>query len=149
MSRFTFDRCAADHSRRRVARVGRARSCQKSCDQLKRSLSRPTRPQITGLRLPTHRQLDQPGLPPDRRCVLQSHSPSRVETVSELLKGVREQVPIAVHRDLDGAVAKVRLDRLGVGALGDQQGRAGVPQIMERTCAGSPDRASAGQKIRW
>ena len=28
-------------------------------------------------------------------------------------------------------MAQVHLDRLGMGALGDQEGRAGVPQIME------------------
>jgi hypothetical protein len=44
---------------------------------------------------------------------------------------------------------QVRLDRLRVSAFGDEQGRAGVPQIMEADCAGSPARARAGQKVRW
>ena len=40
-------------------------------------------------------------------------------------------MPVAVHRDLDRAVPKVRLDRLGMGALGDEQRGAGVPQVVK------------------
>jgi len=40
-------------------------------------------------------------------------------------------MPVAVHRDLDRAVPKMRLDRLGVSTLGDEQRRAGVPQIVK------------------
>jgi hypothetical protein len=43
----------------------------------------------------------------------------RIEPIRELLQGVGEQVPVAVHRDLDRAMPKMRLNRLRVGTLRD------------------------------
>ena len=58
-------------------------------------------------------------------------SADRIEPVGQVLQGVREQVPIAVHRDLDRAVPKVCLDRLGVSTLSDEERGASVPQVVE------------------
>ena len=54
-----------------------------------------------------------------------------VEVVGELLARLREQVPVPVARHPDRAVAEVRFDFLHVPAVGDEQRRAGVPQVVE------------------
>jgi hypothetical protein len=81
--------------------------------------------------LPTLGQLDQPIARLDPLRVCPGLGAGRVESVGQVLQGVRKQVSVAVHRDLDRAVPKVRLDRLGVGTLRDQQCGAGVPEVME------------------
>jgi hypothetical protein len=68
----------------------------------------------------TRGQLDQPVVPLYPFWVCSGLSADRIEPVGKVLQGVREQVSVAVHRDLDRAVPKVRLDRLGVGTLRDQ-----------------------------
>jgi type I restriction enzyme R subunit len=61
-----------------------------------------------------------------------------VETVSEIVDLVGEQVTVAIHRDVDARVTKMVLDRLGMNALTDQQARARVPQIVDPRGARKP-----------
>jgi hypothetical protein len=68
----------------------------------------------------TRGQLDQPVAPLYPFWVCSGLSADRIEPVGQVLQGVQEQVPIAVHRDLDRAVPKMRLDRLRVSTLRDQ-----------------------------
>lgn len=49
-----------------------------------------------------------------------------VESIGQRLVQAREQVAVAVKGDRDGRVPKPLLDCLGMGALGNQEGRARV-----------------------
>src|SRR6266540_3354658 len=49
-----------------------------------------------------------------------------VQLRREAIPLIREEVSIAIHGHLDGGVAEVNLDGLGVGALGDQKRSARV-----------------------
>src|SRR3712207_7987299 len=56
---------------------------------------------------------------------------------------------IAVHRHLDRAMPQVCLDRLWMRALGDEQGRAGVPQVMEADLRRSEEHTSELQSRQY
>lgn len=67
---------------------------------------------------------------------------SRIETSSgrgeALAKGLSdrfvqcwEEMTVAVERHVDGRVTHLRLDGFRVGPLGDSQGDAGVPEVVE------------------
>ena len=57
----------------------------------------------------------------------------------------REEVAVAVVGHLDRGMPELGLDRLGIGSSGDEQGGAGVPEIMrpEVSCAMKTTNTSA------
>jgi len=54
-----------------------------------------------------------------------------VELGGKAVHVIRKQVAVTVESDLDAGVAELRLDRLGVGALGDEQGGARMAEIVD------------------
>ena len=54
-----------------------------------------------------------------------------LEAVGEGLVEAGEKVAISIEGHLDRGMAEPFHDRLGVSALRDQHGRAGVPQVVE------------------
>ena len=75
----------------------------------------------------------------------------RVECVREGVVERREQVAVAVECDGDAGVPEPLLDGLGVSALGDQQRRVRVAEIVESHAVevlGSVWR-TVGLKMRW
>ena len=54
-----------------------------------------------------------------------------LQPLGEPLELVGEQVPVAVQRHRGRGVAKLGLDRLDAGALGDEQTRTGVAKVVE------------------
>jgi hypothetical protein len=53
------------------------------------------------------------------------------EPIVDLAPALRHEVPVDVHRDVDGGVPHERLDPLRVLAIGDQQARVDVAEIMK------------------
>ncbi len=64
-----------------------------------------------------------------------------VEPGGEGLVEFGEEVAVALEGDSDGGVAEAFLDGLGVGAEGDAEGSAGVPQVVETGAVGEPSAA--------
>ena len=62
--------------------------------------------------------------------VRQSPSPRGIQAVRESFRIGGKQVPIAIHRDLNRRVTEVRLHRLGVGVLSDQECGTGMPEVV-------------------
>jgi hypothetical protein len=56
--------------------------------------------------------------------------PGGVESVPQSLIRAREEVPVAVEGELNGGVPEPLLDFLRVGTLGDEEGCAGVAEIV-------------------
>ena len=54
-----------------------------------------------------------------------------IELSGEVAELLGEEMPVAVHRDVDARVSKVMLDRLRVNAATDQHRCAGVTQVMD------------------
>ena len=55
----------------------------------------------------------------------------RPEPIGDLVPAPWHEVPVNVHRDVDGRMPHERLDPLRVLAVGDQQARVGVAEIMK------------------
>jgi len=55
-------------------------------------------------------------------------------------------MPVGVQSDARGRVPELRLNGLHAGALGDQQRRAGVPQVVKAQPLGQPAVRTAGLK---
>src|SRR5437867_3693149 len=74
-----------------------------------------------------------------------------VEREGESFQLVGDEVPVAVEGHLNRRVPEVALDSLRVGPLIDEEGRAGVPQIvntkMAETRSGQPPRPGCAKSI--
>lgn len=79
------------------------------------------------------------------RC--QRRSEGGLEAVGEGLVEAGQEVTVSIQRDLDGGVAEAFHDGLGVGALGDEEGCARVPQVMEAQCFREPGAADRGLEV--
>src|SRR5205807_9496101 len=55
----------------------------------------------------------------------------RFEAVSQPIVEAGEEVAVPVEREPDGRVPEALLDLLRVGALGDEDGRTGVPEVVK------------------
>src|ERR1700677_4260502 len=65
-------------------------------------------------------------------------SPGGVESVGEALFQVREEVSVPVVGDLDRGVSEPLGDGEGVPALGDQEGRKRVADVVDTETLGQP-----------
>lgn len=65
------------------------------------------------------------------------HLMSRVELNGDVVELVGEEVPIAIHRDVDVRAAEVVLDRVRVNTTTDEHGRARVSEIVDLCLTGS------------